>query len=117
VGVGVRVCVCVCVGGRDLGATATGSAQDSVGRPPRLVRSLEVRALLAECDLDRRGAPSDEVRELPLADALEALVHLKWGRGWAWCIGAQNLSHPFPPPSHAHTPPPCLPASGPLRPG
>ena len=43
---------------------------------PGLVCLLQIGALLGERHLDGGGAPADELRQLPLSDPLEALVHL-----------------------------------------
>ena len=44
--------------------------------PADAVRGADVGRLARERDLDRGRAPGDEVRELPLADAEERLMHL-----------------------------------------
>ena len=44
--------------------------------PAHAVVGLHVRRAAGEGDLDRSRAPGDEVRELPLPDAKERLVHL-----------------------------------------
>lgn len=45
--------------------------------PADAVRGADVRRLARERDLDRRGAPRDEVGELALADAQQRLMHLR----------------------------------------
>ncbi len=44
--------------------------------PAHLVRRVDIRGLLGERHLDRSGTPGDEIRQFPLSDALQRLVHL-----------------------------------------
>ena len=46
-------------------------------KPAHTVVRLHVWGAARQGDLDRGRAPGDEVRELPLADAEERLVHLR----------------------------------------
>ena len=45
-------------------------------KPAHAVVRLHVWGAARQCDLDRGRAPGDEVRELPLPDAEERLMHL-----------------------------------------